>query len=339
MTRTARLLASAVIAAAAVLAFGDPAAADPPRPTDYRSQITSVRPNADGVTIEIVGGDSFLRVAVDQGHEVSIEGYRGEPYLRVLADGTVEENLNSEATYINADRYGSVGKLPDRVDPDAEPEWRQVAEGGTYAWHDHRIHWMSPQRPPGIEPGGLVQAWEVPMVVDGVDVVVAGALTLEAGVAPIPWLLLGILTAAGGIVAVRRLGAGVAVGSAIVATALALVVGAGELQSIPPEAGRNPFVVAVPTVGLVAAVTAIVARHRAVNVPVLAAVAAVIGWAGLRIDVFTRPVLPTELPSTVDRAGTAVALGLAVAVAASTVVGPNRRRPAIANAERPRPAG
>ena len=31
--------------------------------------------------------------------------------------------------------------------PDAEPEWEQIADGGTYAWHDHRVHWMDDSSP------------------------------------------------------------------------------------------------------------------------------------------------------------------------------------------------
>ena len=45
----------------------------------------------------------------------------------------------------------------------------------------------------------------------------------------------------------------------------------------------------------------------------LAAAAAVLGWAALRLPVLWKPVLSTVLPAGLDRAGTAVAGGLAVA--------------------------
>ena len=310
-----------------VIAGAAPATADPPRPTDYRSTITGGA-SGDGFTVEVVGGDSLLRLVVDEGHEAVVLGYRDEPYLRVLADGTVERNRRSEATYVNDRRYGGDGRLPDVVDPDADPDWEAIADGGTYAWHDHRIHWMSPQRPDGIEPGEQVLAWSVPIEIDGEAHEVTGTLTLEARQSPVPWIALGLAVLGLSLGTRRRLRASAAPTAAIVGAIAALVAGVGELNGIPPEAGRNPFVVAVPIVGLVAAVTAVLARRRPVNLPALAAAACVLGWAAFRLQVLTRPVLPTSFPPWLDRASTAIALGAGVAVAVAAVLGPPRRRPA-----------
>lgn len=317
-----RWLTMAGLSFGILVATTAPAAADPPRPTDYRSTITGGA-SGDGFEVDVVGGDSLLRLRVEAGHEVVVLGYRDEPYLRVRADGTVEENLRSEATYVNDDRYGEVGALPSEVDAAAEPDWRPVGEGGTYAWHDHRIHWMSPARPDGVDPGETVLDWEVPLVVDGREATVAGTLTLEPSPSPLPWVALAAVIAAVGFVVVRRRVALIAAAAAVAAVA-ALAVGLGELVAIPPEAGRNPFVVAIPVAGLVGAVTAYVARHRPVNVPALAAAACALGWAALRWQVLVRPVLPTNLPPAIDRAGTAVAMGAGLAVALVAVAGPRR---------------
>ena len=42
-----------------------------------------------------------------------------------------------------------------------------VARGGTYAWHDHRAHWMSRDSPPGFHRGDRIQDGEIPLVVNG----------------------------------------------------------------------------------------------------------------------------------------------------------------------------
>ena len=110
------------------MAGAAPAAADPPRPTDYRSTVTAVTPAADGVRAEIVGGDAFLELRVDEGTRWSCRGTEGEPYLRFRADGTVERNIRSPATYLNDDRQGAVD-LPPRADAEAEPEWEPWPTG------------------------------------------------------------------------------------------------------------------------------------------------------------------------------------------------------------------
>jgi hypothetical protein len=85
----------------------------------------------------------------------------------------------------------------------------------------------------------------------------------------------------------------------------------------------SPLVVAVPLAGLVAGALGLAVRRRSPGVAraaTLAAVAAVLGWAALRLPVLWKPVLSTALPSGVDRAGTALAIGLAVAAAAVVVL-------------------
>ena len=305
---------------AALVAGAGPAAADPPRPTDYRSTVTAIAPAVDGVDAEIVGGDAFLQLRVEEGHEVVVPGYGedAEPYLRFRADGTVERNLRSEATYLNEDRQGAVD-LPARADPEAEPEWETVADDGTYAWHDHRIHWMGTSRPPGAEPGDVVQAWTVPLTVDGSPVEVRGELVLVARVSPVPWIALAVAGAAAVALAARRRPLVPAV-AVTVAAAGALVVGWAQFSVAPDGSGANPLLVAVPLVGLVAAGTGVAFRARAAGpTATLAGAAAVVGWGLLRVEVLWMPVLPTDLPAGVDRAVTALAIGVAAASAAVIV--------------------
>ncbi len=316
--RTARAVAVAAVALTALVAGAGPAAADPPRPTDYRSTVTAVTPATDAVRAEIVGGDAFLELRVDEGHEVVVEGYGGEPYLRFRADGTVERNVRSPATYLNDDRQGAVD-LPARADTEADPEWEAVADGGTYAWHDHRIHWMAGSRPPGAEPGDVVQSWTVPLTVDGTATEATGELVLVARVSPVPWIALGIAGAAVVVVLGRRRPLLPAV-AVTVAAAGALVVGWAEFSVAPTGSGANPLLVAVPLVGLVAAGLGVAFRGRGAGpTATLAGAAAVVGWGALRASVLWMPVLPTDLPAGVDRAVTALAVGVAAGAAAVIV--------------------
>ena len=73
--------------------------------------------------------------------------------------------------------------------------------------------------------------------------------------------------------------------------------------------------------GLLAAGLGVAFRGRGAGpTATLAGAAAVVGWAVLRASVLWMPVLPTDLPAGVDRAVTALALGLAVAGAAAVIV-------------------
>ncbi|MBN2624071.1 MAG: hypothetical protein JXA83_11905 [Acidimicrobiales bacterium] len=315
----ARTATLALTVVASLLAGARPAAADPPAPTDYRSTVTAVDPTTDGVEAQVVGGDAFLELRVDVGREVLVSGYGDEPYLRFRPDGTVERNRRSEATYLNEDRQGGV-ELPADADNEADPEWETVASGGTYAWHDHRIHWMGASRPPGAEPGDLVQEWAVPMTVDGTAVEVRGELVLAEPTSPLPWFALAV----GGLAAVVALGrrrpqptAGLAV---LVAATAALGIGWAEWSAAPAGAGADPLLVAVPLVGVVAALAGVALRGRpAAATATLAAAAATLGWAVLRADVLWTPVLPTDVPFALDRAVTALALGLPAGAAALVV--------------------
>ena len=326
MTRRPIGAAAAVFATVALVALvrADPAAADPPVPTDYRSTVDAIEPAADGVRAEVVGGDAFLELSVDRGLQVVVTGYQGEPYLRFRADGTVQRNRRSPATYVN-DSRDAVAEVPGSADPEADPDWETVADGGAYAWHDHRIHWMGSERPAGAEPGEWTKSWTVDIEVDGNPTRINGTLALVDGVNPLPWVALGLAAAAAIAVAGRRQPLMVASLAALVAAALATVVGWAQRADAPAGSGVNPLLVAVPLAGVAAAALGITVGRRmgrrALAAVTLAAAATVAGWGVLRVDVLSKPVLPTVLDAWLDRAGTTLALALALASAGLVVWG------------------
>lgn len=314
-----------------------PVAADPARPTDLRSEIIDVRPALPaGVQLAVVGGDAFLELRVSRGHTVEVPDYEQgrdrdvRPYLRFRADGLVERNEASLAARVNDDRFGGGSGTP--PDPDAAPRWRVVAHDGRHAWHDHRIHWMLRRPPKAVDDRGRVDlggedgTWEVPLVVDGQDVLVRGELLLLDPPSPVPWVSLSVLVAFGLVgvaVAARRRGravphvaiAAALAGIGLLATVVALVA----WRAVPPGTGPGPtstLVAAAAALLAIATTAALLARRRDLaRVTWAASVAALGSWAFLRRDVLTHAWLPTELPFAADRGVTALALGAAAGAA------------------------
>ncbi|MEE8600221.1 hypothetical protein [Euzebya tangerina] len=158
--------------------------------TNFTSVITAT-PEVDGLQWQVLNGDEYLELRNDTDDEVRVPGYTGEPYLRIGPEG-VFRNRNSAATYLNEDRFGQTA-VPAGVGAQEDPEWEQISEGSTYAWHDHRIHWMAQADPPAVaaNPGTVqtVNAWTVPVEIGGASREVAGDLIWVPGQSPLVWLI------------------------------------------------------------------------------------------------------------------------------------------------------
>ena len=285
------------------LATTSVAHADPPAPGDFRSEVVGVEPSSDGFTARIIGGDSFLEITADEGVEIAVPGYRDEPYLRFEADGSVFENQSSPTYFINASRFGS--STPADIGPDTPPDWVQVASDGSFAWHDHRTHWMSPTPPAGAEPGDEIVRDVVPITVDGARVEITVVSVWVP--APAPFAVAGGLIVGAVLLAVlltsrsRTLLLGAATGLGIAA----LAVGVGEFRSLPAETGRSVTLWLLPATALLAvAIAALFGRRFGwVLERGLVAVAGVqlTIWAFRRSSALVSSVLPTDLPWWLDR--------------------------------------
>jgi hypothetical protein len=281
--------------------------------------VIAIEPPLAGVSAKVIGGDTFLEVSVARGHEVVVMGYQGEPYIRISKDGTVERNRRSAATYLNESRYGRVTVPAIAKDPNAAPDWERIGSGGSYAWHDHRIHWMLPDPPPNVKRGDEVKdvsPWKAPITVDGKDATIIGRLTYAKSTSPVPWVGLGIVAAVALVLVGRRAPVLVSAAALLVLGTFGTVLGWNDFAQIPAGAGANPLVVGLPALGAVAGLVGMLARRSAIGViAVLAGVASVLGWGLLQYEVLLRPVLPTTYPFAVDRAGVALAIGGAIAAA------------------------
>jgi hypothetical protein len=135
-------VATALLAPVAALAHGG----NP----DYRSVFHRLDPALPGVQVQVIGYDAFYEVRSTARQPVTVYGYEGEPYSRILPDGTVQQNVNSPAVYLNQDFYGT-SSVPAHAHDGAPVVWRTVDKTGTITWHDHRMHWLAKSRPPQVK--------------------------------------------------------------------------------------------------------------------------------------------------------------------------------------------
>jgi hypothetical protein len=305
-----RTLISAI--AIMIVAPVAPAAADPAEPTDYRSVVDAVEPAIAGVTIDVVGGDSFLRVRAEPGHEVVVIGYWDEPYARITADGTVEINESSPSVLQNERRYGVATEQP--IDTTQPPRWETIGTGGELMWHDHRSHWMAPTKPT-VGSDGLVQRWDLPLVVDGRAVVVRGSLYVHASPTPLWWLLVVPALAGAVIAAAHR--------PLLVAAIGATVTVIGVIDRISLPAAARPAWVAVALSGLaaVAGIASAVRRRTWWAAPVLAGGAAALAIAGyMERAAIGKAFVPGPTPDWLARVLAVCALGTGMVVFATAVL-------------------
>ena len=90
---------------------------------NYRSYVTHVAPSVPGVSLQVLEFADRLILTNHSGQTVTVLGYQGEPYGRVLADGTVQLNTRSPAYYLNQNFYGDVN-VPASASPTRLPTGR-----------------------------------------------------------------------------------------------------------------------------------------------------------------------------------------------------------------------
>ena len=178
---------------------------------EYRSNITTVTPSVPGLSFQVLEFADRILLTNHTGKTVTIYGYEGEPYARVLANGTVEQNVRSPASYLNTNFYAQV-TVPPSANASDPPEWRVIDRTGQFEWHDHRIHWMSPVPPATVKNKSqrtLIFNWQVPIAVGSTKGAIAGQLywTPESSKAPLAVIILGVAIVLAGlafVVFVRR---------------------------------------------------------------------------------------------------------------------------------------
>lgn len=305
MTRKRRRLI-AVVWLLVLLGATAPARADSAAPTTYRSEVTDLEPTVEGLAVEVVGGDAFLQIEAPPGIRVDIPGYEEEPYIRIGPRGEVEVNRNSPTHWLNEDRYGRTA-VPEGVSAEAPPRWEAVADNGSYGWHDHRIHWMSPDPPPSVvrSSHSVLYEWSVPIVVDGQDVRVVGVLEWVPSISPLPWIV-GAAAAAAAIIWWGQARWGVVAGATGAAS-----VGLSQAVASPLSLWQEALAWSPPLAAVLLAVVPAAAPSRRRMLVGVGTVLLLV-WSGLRLTSLWMPVLPSPLPEVAERSLVALAVGAAV---------------------------
>ncbi len=205
-----RTIRAAALAALAAALAAPPVLAHEGSP-DYVSLVRSVTPRVPGFAVEMLNGDDRLEVRNSGTATVTVEGYNGEPYLRLRPSGVVEANLRSPAHYLNQDRF-SGARVPPAADPKDAPRWRVVARTGRYEFHDHRIHWMArslPQQVTDRSRRTKIFDWSVPLRAQNSAGAISGQLFWRGSAPGAPvgaYVALGAIMLLGGagVVLVRR---------------------------------------------------------------------------------------------------------------------------------------
>ena len=331
----ARRLVVAVAAFGALLVgSGSTAFADPAGPTDYRSEVVSVDPPLETISVQVIGGDSFVELEVAPGSDAVVIGYQGEDYLWFRPDGAVLENRNAPTTYTNQDRYGG-GEIPPAATAVAEPAWEEVATGHRYAWHDHRAHWMQQSPPLGLGPGDQILEANIPLVVDGREVDVAVISTWVASPSVVP-LVVGVVLGALAAVGLWLLGrrppspehpGEVAVARVVVVLPVvlaAVVAGWWQYWSLPSETGPKLTWWLLPSIAavclLVALIADLVERPFVAQGAMLLVGVELLVWGLVKRDGLGAALIPTDAPGWFDRSATTAALVGGAGIAAVTLV-------------------
>ena len=121
--------------------------------SNYRVELNGVSPTVTGLHVEIADVDGTLRLTWRGTGTLTVDGYDGEPYLRIGSAG-VERNVRSPATYLNQNRYARV-EIPATADSSAAPQWQTLSDGP-----DRRVarpsHALDGRRPAGGRAGRSV---------------------------------------------------------------------------------------------------------------------------------------------------------------------------------------
>jgi hypothetical protein len=209
----------------------------------YRSVVTAIAPPTDGLTARVLDHDDALLLINDSGKTVVVLDLDGEPYARLLADGTVQVNRDSSMVreHRSDDETASAPRLYASVDvgpllahggeehaPGDEhaspgraladehaPDWSTLDRTGRLQWHDPRINVRGQGIPPQVideTRQTVVKEWRVSLLVAGQAADVLGTLAWvgepDAGssfpTAAVVSLVVLALLAAGVVVIVRR---------------------------------------------------------------------------------------------------------------------------------------
>jgi hypothetical protein len=298
--------------------------------SNFQTRLHAVQPRPQGIEVRVIEIGNRLELVNRTNTEVVVLGYEEEPYLRVGPAG-VFENRRSPATYLNRDRQAT-SPVPEDADPTAPPEWTKVSSSRTARWYDHRVHWMGAILPPTVrqEPGErhvVIPEWTVTFRHGNTPFMATGELAWVPGPSPAPWLMLAILPVGGAFLLVGTL-----MWSGVrswwprpIAAAALLLVALTALAAFGREPPRVHPVLALSWLGAVVGAVLLVRRRRVGLYVTVLASAGIASFAGIALlGDLSRSQLPSGLPDGLARGSVAVAIGLSLAIVATSLLASRR---------------
>ncbi|MEP9384250.1 hypothetical protein [Nocardioides sp. KR10-350] len=190
--------AGCAVLIAAALVLGLPAVAYAGAFSTYVTTVTSVTPAVAGISATAARNGESITVRNQSGTALVVDGYQGEPYLKITAHG-VWENERSPAVYLNKEQ--TIGNIPDSADARRPPQWKKLDDGDVATWHDHRIHWMGNTDPPSVaedpDHRHLITRWRIPTVAGAKQGRIVGTLVYEPATKHLgTWITVGVGVAA-----------------------------------------------------------------------------------------------------------------------------------------------
>ena len=306
--------------------------------TNFRTTLRSVAPAVPGLEVKVVEGGSRLEVENRTGQELIVQGYKGEPYLRIGPEGVFENRL-SPATYINRSRQGGTPPQEAEKAKVGDTDWAKVSSEPLARWHDHRIHWMGNINPPEVrnDPGErhVIKMsqddpqWAVRMRLGAQEVVAKGDLVWEPGPSPLPWMALILASLALVVVIGQRAAWGPGL-AAVTAVLLAIDVfhilglglaNAGTLGSrLAKSITQSPYEPVAWIVGILAIVWLRRGRKDGLSLVIVAGLQiAFLGGIG-DLTALTRSEVPFGFGAVLARLAVALSTGLGIGLAAAAAL-------------------
>jgi hypothetical protein len=306
--------------------------------TNFKTTLQSVTPPLPGLTVKVVEAGSRLEVENRTGQELTVLGYKGEPYLRIGPDGVYENRL-SPATYLNKSRKGGTPTEAAEKAKVGDTDWAKVSSEPLARWHDHRIHWMGNINPPEvrnspdsrhvIKMNATEPQWAIPMRLASQDVVAKGDLVWEPGPSPLPWFAL-ILVSLAVVVVIGRSAVAASGLAAVMAVLLAIdvfhVVGlglanAGTIGSrLTKSITQSPYEPVAWVIAILAIVWLRRGRKDGLSLAIVAGLQiALLGGIG-DLNALSRTVVPFGFGANLARVAVALSAGLGFGIAVVAVM-------------------
>ena len=112
--------------------------------SDSSSKVTSIEPTSNDFSAKSVNNGQKIKITRQTKKDIIILGVENEPYAKISDEGAFINTKSGTVAINNTTNGNSDPQDFENIerDPDAEPAWKKISSKQSYAFHDHRIHYM-----------------------------------------------------------------------------------------------------------------------------------------------------------------------------------------------------